>query len=336
MMTNVCRATFTLVVVLLSQWCLGEAQASVRRLGPAGLSSQADAIVVAKVGRYSADEQRAQGEVLANIRGDLEEGASVLFIYPDPLSEETWTEWGPLEEGTCLLAFLKKPERGDLWLPASAERIRVGSFRIRAATGEEGRYASRRSFVKVLCQEAAEISRLFAQLIKWDEMSREDRYRSLQECFVGQSSSMKRIATEWLTLNRRLDFGDPEAVVERLAGWFVGCATDPDRQIKERAMVGLGLVARKREDVVPYLVDALDDPDVRHLAVTGLKGGVGRAHEAPVIDASAGIEVQVQAWKDWWREKGSQIPEFERFVPAGRAESPPPPEFPQNESERRK
>jgi hypothetical protein len=334
------RRVILLTALVWGCW-LPEADATIRRFGPKQLTLKADAIVVLRATGYSFEDQAAQAEVVSSARGELNQGISVEFIYPDRGPEETWTESGPLERGTCLLAFLERSDSDEAWVPVCTGKRRVPAFLIAGALTEATRYIGRQGVRKVDCGEAGQISVALREFLRWDEMERDDRRSLLDACFASDSSSLKKLALEWVLMDRQLSFVDPEDVegfFTQMAGWSVTCATDSQRDIRFLALTGLNLAARKRKDVLPYFADALDDPDwlLRSVAVRSLERHTPEVAAGPVVDTSASLDVKVAAWKDWWREKGSQIPEFERFVPAGRAESPPPPECPQNESERRK
>jgi hypothetical protein len=332
MTTKLFFQAIVLIPMLLGQLAPEEAYGFVGALGPSELTSRSHAVLIVRVTQVSESGELAGGEVLEVILGEVQPSSPVSFVYPPWHFEETWTEYSRLREDTCLLVFLRKGEAAGPWLPAYALRMPPGTGGARVATEEAGLLEGRQSFKRVECGQHSHIGIFWRHIMEWGEMPLAERSDLVLSSLRDTSGFVRKTMLDLLLADGKIDFDDREEVTDRIAEGIIGCVTDSDEQIRRGAMTAIEHAATSRKDLIPYLVEGLDDPDpaVRAIALRGLEYRVRGVVPGPLINATAEIDVKVDAWKDWWREKGLRIATFERFVPVTAKEKTPLPEHSRN------
>ncbi|MGQ9652329.1 MAG: hypothetical protein ACUVXJ_19730 [Phycisphaerae bacterium] len=310
----------TLLALLMSTLCSQSSEARVRFLGPRDLLGSAHVVAIVRLSESVEPGQIVEMQVLNTIAGGPT-ASSIRMVYPQPHFEEMWAHVPP-QKGTLLLAFLKKRADG-LFVAATA--ISRGRDLV------DGKEVEKESFHPAggnrclkLIKDEAEVDRVAAllpQFLQWDNLNADQRAGLLRASLTGPEV-MRDVALSWLVIDRKIDFEKRAEVSDELVGGVLANLHSPNRRIRDLACVATDLAARSRKDLVPYIVDALDDPQTRLWAVSGLDGrrGVG---PGPILDADLPLDKKADVLKEWWARTGSKKPEFQRFVPKSAAQSPP-------------
>lgn len=309
-----------IMMVIAGCFFASPATARTSDLGPSEVLGSSDLVAILLLSDSPEPGQVTETLVLKSFTGEPSAGR-VRLVYPQPSREEMWAHVPP-RKGTVLLAFLKKRPDGAFVAAAAVSRGRI-LVNGKEVEKEYFHPAGGNQCLKLI-EDVADVDRiaeLFSHFLRWDNLNADQRSRLLKASLTGPEV-MRGIALGWLTIDRRIDFEKREEVSDDLVEGVLANLHSPNRQIRDLACVATDLAARSRKDLVPYIVDALDDPQTRLWAVSSLDGRRG-AGPGPVLDTDQPLDQKAAVLKDWWARTGSKKPEFQRFVPKSAAQSPP-------------
>lgn len=302
----------TFLSLLMLTLCSQSSEARVRFLGPRDLLGSAHVVAIVRLSESVEPGQIVEMQVLNTIAGGSTAG-SIRMVYPQPHFEEMWAHVPP-QKGTLLLAFLRKRSDGAFVAATAVSRGRVLV---------DGKEVEKESFHPAggnrclkLIKDEAEVDRvaeLLPQFLQWDNLNADQRAGLLKASLTGPEVT-RDIALSWLVIDRKIDFEKPVEVSDELVQGVLANLHSPNRRIRDLACVATDLAARSRKDLVPYIVDALDDPQTRLWAVSSLDGRRGEG-PGPVLDADLPLDKKAAVLKDWWTQTGSKKPGFQRFIP---------------------
>jgi hypothetical protein len=278
------------------------ASARLGHIGPAELASMSDVIAIIGVTTEPGDGNVTQARVVRYVQNSTEMVENISFVWPKRHFEEIHVIDRP-SRGMVLLAFFARRDDG-VYVPALVRRqtrdIPLGG---------------RRCFKELERKDVPWTTERLRKLLGSDSLDLEKRGQVIGECLIEGPGIVRQIALEWLIVDRKVDMGKPGEVTDAMAEGLVSCLTDSDAQVRRWAVQATQMAATTRKDLVPYLVDALDDPETREGALYGLSLRTHGIASVPVVDASATSEEKAAAWREWWQQTGSSIPEFKRLSP---------------------
>ena len=296
------------------------ALASLVLLGPDRLLSMSDLVSIVRLPVSAEPGQVTTVRVLKTVKGEAPSDSLSVF-YPQPNMEEMWAHVPPRKD-TVLLAFLKK--RPDGTFVAATAVWRARSLVDGKEVEKEYFYSGGGNQCLKLIKDEGDVNRvaeLFSQFLQWDDLNASQRSKLLKALLTGPEV-MRSITLDWLTIDRRIDFEKPEEVSDDLVEGVLANLHSPNRLIRQEARVALNLAVWSRRSLVPYIIDALDDPDTRLWAVTVLDGRAG-VGIGPRLDPDQPLEKKTAVLKDWWARTGSKNPEFQRFIPKSASQPQP-------------
>lgn len=307
-----------MLVTVICLLCTPLATARMRELGPSEALAHSDLVAAVVLSETVEPGQTAELRVLKTVTGDSPAG-SIRMMYPKPYFEEMWAHVPP-RKGTVLLVFLKKRPDGT-FVAATA----VG----RGRSLVDGKEVEKESFFPAggnqclkLIKDEAEVDRvaeLFSQFLRWDSLDGEQRAKLLKASLTGPEV-MRSIALGWLTIDRKIDFEKRAEVSDDLVEGVLANLHSSNPQIRQLTRVAMNLAVWSRKDLVPYFIDALDDPEARLWAVSRLDWVWS---PGSTVDPKQSLEERAAMWKNWWSRSGSKQPQCRRFIP--RPTSPPQP-----------
>jgi hypothetical protein len=290
-------------------------------LGPGRILGMCDYVSIVKLLEAAEPGQIVEMQVLKTIAGDTT-ASSIRMIYPQSHFEEMWAHVPP-REGTVLVAFLKKRPDG-VYVAATAMR-RVRRLGHKGEVIEEERFepAVGNQCLKLIKDEGEidRIAELLSQFLRWHHFDARQRSGLLKASLTGPEV-MRDIALGWLTIDRKIDFEKREEVSDDLVEGVIANLDSSNPHIRQGARMTMSLAVWSRKDLVPYFIDALDDPKARSWPVARLDGRRGWG-PGPVLDPEQSLEEKAAVLKEWWARTGSKKPEFQRFVPKSAAQSSP-------------
>ena len=153
--------------------------------------------------------------------------------------------------------------------------------------------------------ESARIAELFPDYLRWDRLPAPKQAELLQAS-LKEPGAMRRVALEWIVVDRKMDFeATPDGVVEALAS----CLKDREWRDKRDALLAIKMAMTYDKELARYLIQALDDLDIRELAVAYLNGARGRG-PGPELPASATLDEKVAILKAWAKAKQAEKETF--------------------------
>ncbi len=282
------------------------AEALVR--GPDWLLSKSDLVLIVKLPESCKPGQVTTVRLLKTITGQAPSEFFSVF-YPQPNMEEIWTHVPP-KKGTVLLAFLKNYPDGT-FVAATA----VG----RARSLVDGKEVEKEYFLPSsgnqclkLIKDEGDVNRvaeLFSQFLGWDQLDARRRSELLKASLTGPEI-MRGIAFDWMMIDSKIDFEKHEEVSDEIVEGILANLHSPNPLLRQDARLAIYYALWSRKDLLPYCIDALDEPDALPWAVATLNGRLEL-----FLDADKSPETRAAAIKDWWARTGSKKPDFRRFMP---------------------
>lgn len=288
------------------------------------LTKAADAILIIKLTETLPELNtamiRAGGRVVAatvldRTVGD-EKQKHIQIVYPGPHFEAMLGHVPPVQ-GTLLLAFLKKRSDG-MYVAATL-------LYVSRSLGKDGRIVERQVLEPVGGNECLrkidtesdvpKVKALMSEFLRWEDLDAKRRPALLRDMLLGPNV-MRHIALEWITIDRAINFHDSSApLIDPIIEGIVVNLDHRDTQLRQRAFRALRDAAVFRDDLIPYVVGALDDPERKKAAVWFFKSRRG-GRPGPTLDTQLPDDEGATRLKQWWAEEGSRDPRFKRFVPS--------------------
>lgn len=280
--------TKSLILILLSL-LLAEAGSARERIRSASeMISSAKAIAVVRLKESVEPGEKVECDVLSEVRGDL--GKTVILIYPHRKIDAA-TPYVTPQKNTIALVFLEGVD---------AQGISKVSF-------------DHQGVREMDIEDVARVAELFRQFLEWEKLDQKKRHSLIRALLEGPEV-LQRICLEWLLVDRKLDVSKSDEMSDEIALGLLRAKVAKAERVRKDAVLALAMAAKTRKDLIPYLVDALDDPGTRQIAVDWLDGtrSIG---PGPVLDPAASLEKKIAMLKKWWAERGSKDPQFKRFMP---------------------
>lgn len=307
------RRLFRTGACLSALFICTHASAEFSSQGPGSLLASAEVVAIVRIEAADDSSDITPVHVLKPIRGDIKKADSLNLRYPRPNIEDE-SAYVPPVKGAVLLAFLVKQEDGT-YAPASS----VVRTRHLSATGEAvsrvvySESTGAASLNPLAQEDDPEITAGFvAGLSRWDQMKEPDRSTMIRSALHG-SPLCRRLALRWVVLDGKGNFDAPGGICDDVAEGLIFALTSSDLEIKRTAILAIGMAVRKRPDLVPYLVEALDSPDTRAIAISRLDGARGKG-PGPQLSSTNSATTNARLLKTWWDDVGAQKPEFRKFM----------------------
>lgn len=257
-----------------------------RAIMPTEFLAMGDAVAVLELTRAGEPGQGVECRTLGVVKGQL--GTTLTLVYPSPDMEATVPFVMP-RKGTILLAFLKRED----------------DDRFSVCFGYRGLAAVGRGDVNTVID-------LVRQYLEWKKLKGAQKACLVRASLMGPGP-MRRFARDWLLIDNKVDF-DKTRLSDEMVEGLLACLDYEDVSIRRSALLAVSMAAGHRTDLIAYLVDSLDDPVLRSIAMVRLDGRTGWA-PGPAFDPADTIEKKATILKKWWKEKGSKNPVFKRYVP---------------------
>lgn len=291
----------------------GEVWGEQSRINPIDLFEGSDLVLLIELPAGASPGEFCKVRILGRVSGLSSDEDTVTFRYPLQSIEESFIK---PEKELRLVAFFKRTNEKVL-VPTSAVHKIGRTIGQKEVSEEVVSPFGCSSFFPVNSADAKGTENVLKGLLDWKRNSKAEREKAII-AVLALGGAARAIGMEVLLSYGNFDWEDRNCVSDSILEGILTCLND--RQCRSRAVGLVSMSIYTRKDMVPYLVDLLDDPECCHTAVARLEGRNGYG-PGPVLDASLTLSEKISRLKQWWSEDGSKSKKYTRFVPRVSSES---------------
>lgn len=285
----------------------GEVWGEQSRINPIDLFERSDLVLIIELPAGASPGEFCKVRILGRVSGLSSDVDTITFRYPLQSIEESFIK---PENELRLVAFFKRTNEKVL-VPTSAVHKIGRTIGQKEISEEVVSPFGCSSFLPVESANVTGTENVLKGFLNWKKNSKVEREKAIVAA-LAHSGVARAIGMEVLLSYGNFDWEDHSCVSDPILEGILTCLND--RQCKPRAAALVSRSIYTRKDMVPYMVDLLDDPECSPTAIGRLDGRNGFG-PGPVLEASIAPSEKILQLKLWWSKDGSKREKYTRFVP---------------------